>query len=114
MKTCLFFACSALLLGLSAQAGTLADGKWSATNCGTLPPSPEIDDSGVEAYNASLKAVKAWQQAAQAYANCVVGEANADNEAIAKAANAEQERFKAAVAEISAAAKAAKAKLDRQ
>jgi hypothetical protein len=95
-------------------AGTFADGTWNAAQCGATPENPVIDDSGVDAYNASLKTIKAWQQKAQEYNNCVVNEANADNEVIAKAANVQQERFRAAIAEISSVANTVKTKLDRK
>lgn len=103
-----------LILVFDVQAGTFADGTWSATHCGSEPANPTIDSGSVDAYNDSLKEVKDWQQKAQTYNNCVVNEANADNESIAKAANAQQDRFRAAVAEISATANAAKAKLDHK
>lgn len=97
---------------LNANAGSLANGGWTPANCGAEPPPPTLDESSVTAFNASLKTVKDWQQRAQAYNHCVVNEANADNEAIAQAANAQQERYRAAAADISAAAAKAKAKLD--
>ncbi|CAI8960859.1 hypothetical protein [Methylocaldum szegediense] len=102
------------LTAIGAQAGTLTDGKWTPSNCGTQTAPPEIDSRSVEGYNRSLKAVREWQQKTQAYNDCVVKEANADNAAIAEAANAEQARFRAAVERISAEAAAIKAKLERQ
>jgi hypothetical protein len=105
---------TALTAAIDAQAGTLTDGKWTASNCGTQTAPPEIDSRSVEGYNRSLKAVREWQQKTQAYNDCVVKEANADNAAIAEAANGEQARFRAAVERISAEAAAIKTKLDRQ
>ncbi|WP_232020302.1 hypothetical protein [Methylocaldum marinum] len=107
---------TAILLALTVvpeiHAGTLADGKWSPANCGTQPTAPEIDSRSVDAYNRSLKQVREWQQKAQAYNDCIVKEANADNAVIAEAANAEQARFRAEVEQIGAVAADAKAKLD--
>lgn len=105
---------TALTAAINAEAGTLTDGKWTATNCGTQAAPPEIASRSVDGYNRSLKAVLDWQQKTQAYNDCVVKEANADNAAIAEAANAEQARFRAAVERISAEAAAIKAKLDHQ
>ncbi|MDD5034435.1 MAG: hypothetical protein PHE55_06720 [Methylococcaceae bacterium] len=65
-------------------------------------------------FSTRSKSVREWQQQAQAYNDCVVREANADSEIIAKSANAEQEQFRAAVEKIKATASATKAKLDRQ
>ncbi|MGH8550004.1 MAG: hypothetical protein ACRERU_15650 [Methylococcales bacterium] len=104
----------ALAAVLEPSAGTLSGGQWSPADCGTQPVIPKLDSSSVEAYNASLKEIRDWQQKAQAYNDCIVREANADNAIIAKAANAEQDRFRAAVEQIGAEATAAKAKLDRQ
>lgn len=98
----------------AADAGTLSGGHWSAAGCGQEPVPPAIESSNADAYNRSLKRVREWQQKAQAYNNCVVQEANGDNEAIAKAANAQQARFKAAVNEIQTKATEIKAKLDRE
>ncbi len=97
----------------AADAGTLSGGHWSAAGCGREPAPPAIESSSAEAYNASLERVREWQQRAQAYNTCVVQEANGDNEAIAKAANAQQARFKAAVSEIQGRATAINARLDR-
>jgi len=95
-----------------ANAGTLANGTWATANCGSQPATPTIDDSSAKAFNDSLKGLKEWQQKAQTYINCLIKEANADSQIIAGSANAEQDRFSAAVADINAAAAAGKAKLD--
>lgn len=98
----------------TAIGGNLSSGQWTAAGCGKEPAPPTIESGSVEAYNRSLKLVREWQQKAQDYNSCVVKEANADNEAIARAANAQQARFKAAVGEIQNKATEIKAKLDRQ
>ncbi|QFY44561.1 hypothetical protein F6R98_19615 [Candidatus Methylospira mobilis] len=97
---------------LNANAGTLANGKWTAPGCGTIPAAPAVDASGVDAYNRSLKQIREWQPQAQAYIDCIVKEANADNAIIVKFANAEQERFRDEVAKIKTTADDAKTKLD--
>lgn len=101
-----------LIVALEIHAGTLADGKWSPASCGTRPAAPEIDSRSVDAYNRSLKAARDWQQKAQAYNDCIVKEANADNSVIAETANDEQARFRAEVEQLGAVATVAKAKLD--
>ncbi len=104
----------ALASVLESSAGTLANGQWKPADCGIQPAAPVLDSSSVEAYNASLKEIRDWQQKAQGYNECVVREANTDNAAIAEAANAEQVSFRTAVERIGAEATAAKARLDRQ
>jgi hypothetical protein len=104
----------ALTAALQIQAGTLAGGRWTPSGCGAAPVPPAIDSGSVDAYNRSLETARAWQRKAQGYNDCVVGEANADNAAIAEAANAEQARFRAAVEQTNGAAAAAKAKLDHR
>ena len=101
-----------LATALEANAGTLADGKWTPANCGTRPEVPQIDSKNVEAYNRSVGQLNEWQKKAQAYNDCVVQEANADNTAIANAANAEQEKFRSDVNKINAASEAARKKLE--
>lgn len=105
-------AFTALSSALNANAGTLINGKWTTPSCGVMSPAPAVDSSGVDAYNRSLKQIREWQPQAQTYIECVVKEANADNATIAKAANAEQERFRDDVAKISAEAAGIKKKLD--
>jgi hypothetical protein len=96
------------------HAGSFANGAWTPSNCGSQPETPTIEDSSGEAYNNSLKGLKTWQAKAQTYVNCLINEANADSQAIAASANAEQERFGAAVSGLNAATAAAKAKLDKK
>jgi hypothetical protein len=105
-------ALTLLCTALSVHAGTLINGKWTAPACSVMPPEPEIDTSGVDAYNRSLKQIREWQPQAQAHIECVVKEANADNAIIAKAATTEQERFRDEVAQIKTTAEDAKKKLD--
>jgi hypothetical protein len=102
-----------LLASLTVHAGNLGNGQWNATNCGAKPPAPPIKTNSVDAFNQSIKAINAWQTKAQEYYNCVVKEANADNEAIAQSANAAQEEFKREVARIQQEADAGKAKVEK-
>jgi hypothetical protein len=101
-----------LFVALGAHAGSLVNGKWTTPGCGVMPAVPEVDASGVDAYNRSLKQIREWQPQAQAYIGCVVKEANADNAIIAQAATTEQERFRNDVDRIKTTAEDAKKKLD--
>jgi hypothetical protein len=94
------------------NAGTLANGKWSPANCGNKPEKPMIDQTNVEAFNQSVAKINAWQQQAKVYYECLVKEANADNAAIADAANAAQAEYRTAVEEIGREAGTAKKKLE--
>lgn len=93
-------------------AGTITNGTWAPTGCGTEPVVPVIEQSSVDAYNQSVKAINEWQQKANAYNTCLINEANADNAHIAKVANEEQSRLRAAIEKIKTDTIAAKAKLD--
>lgn len=93
-------------------AGTITNGAWSPSDCGTEPVVPVIEQSSVDAYNQSVKAINEWQQKANAYNTCLINEANADNARIAKVANEEQSRLRTAIEKIKTETMAAKAKLD--
>jgi len=95
-------------------AGTITNGAWSPSGCGTEPIVPVIEQSNVDAYNKSVKAINEWQQKANTYNTCLINEANADNALIAKTANEEQSRLRAAIEKIKADTDTAKAKLDRK
>jgi len=110
----LFFAAALMFTAVSATAGTLSNGSWSPANCSTEPAVPAIDQSSVDAYNQSVKAINEWQQKATAYNSCLIKEANTDNAIIANAANDEQARLRAAIEKIQAETTAAKAKLDNK
>jgi len=99
-----------LTAALDADAGSLVKGTWSTANCGSLPAAPDLDLSGVEAYNNSLKKTNAWHEKAEAYSHCVIKEANADSQAITQSANAQLEQFRAAVAKLNTAAATARSK----
>ena len=95
-------------------AGTIANGIWLPCGCGSEPVVPVIEQGSVDTYNKSVKAINEWQQIANAYNSCLINEANADNALIAKTANEEQARFRAAIEKIKTDTDAAKAKLDRK
>ncbi len=109
----IFFTAAIMLATVSAgTAGTITNGKWSPSGCGTEPVVPVIEQSSVDAYNKSVKAINEWQQKANTYNTCLINEANADNALIAKTANEEQSRLRAAIEKIKTETTAAKAKLD--
>ncbi|MGR9015113.1 MAG: hypothetical protein ACU83U_15870 [Gammaproteobacteria bacterium] len=110
----LFFTAVIILTAPFGMAGTITNGTWSPSACGTEPEVPVIDQSSVEAYNNSVKAINDWQQKANAYNGCLIKEANADNTLIANSANEEQARLRAAIERIQAETTAAKAKLDKK
>ena len=110
-----FFAAVIMVATASVgTAGTITNGAWSPSGCGTEPIVPVIEQSNVDAYNKSVKAINEWQQKANAYNTCLINEANADNALIAKTANEEQSRLRAAIEKIKTDATIAKAKLDRK
>lgn len=111
-KSYLFIA--AMIIGVigSADAGTLVNGNWAPAGCGVKPVAPQIDGKDVETFNKSVAAINEWQQQARVYFECLVKEANADNAAIAEAANREQAGYRESVENVGAAAEAAKKKLD--
>lgn len=110
----LFFTAALMLATVSGTAGTIVNGSWSPNSCGTEPVVPVIDQSSVDAYNQSVKAINDWQQKAHAYNGCLIKEANADNSLIANIANDEQARLRAALEKIQAETAAAKTKLDKK
>ena len=110
----LFFIVIMMLTAISSTAGTITNGTWSPSGCGTEPVVPVIDDTSVDAYNQSVKAINDWQQKATIYNDCLINEANADNLLIANFANDEQARLKAAIEKIQADTTAAKTKLGKK
>ena len=110
----LFFAAAMMLTAVSGMAGTIMNGIWSPSGCGTEPVVPVIDQGSVDAYNRSVKAINDWQQKANTYNGCLIKEANADNSLIANSANDEQTRLRAAIEKIQTETTAAKAKLDKK
>lgn len=103
----------ALCASIVCHAGTLAKGQWTPSGCGTKPVPPVIDSSSVDNYNRSIKTINDWQKRTQDYQSCFIKEANADNAAIARAANMEQTKLKADFDKVGKDAADGKAKLDR-
>ncbi|TAN70312.1 MAG: hypothetical protein EPN17_06020 [Methylobacter sp.] len=110
----LFFTAAMLLTAVSGTAGTLTNGVWAPSGCGTEPMVPVIDQANVDTYNQSVKAVNDWQQKANTYNGCLVNEANTDNALIANTANEEQTRLRTAIEKIQADTTAARAALDKK
>ena len=105
-------AAFATLSAAAAQAGTIQNGTWTpSAECKDAGDPPAISDKSPEAYNKSAKALPAWQAQAQAYANCVNGEAKADQNAVVTGANAVVNKLNDQIKAISAANDAAIAKL---
>ena len=96
------------------RAGTITNGAWAPTGCGIETVAPVVEQSSVDAYNKSVKAINEWQQKTNAYNTCLINEANADNALIVKTAQEEQRRFQAAIQKVKTDTDAAKAKLDRK
>ena len=110
----LFFTAAIMLTTVSSTAGTLSNGAWSPSGCGTEPVAPVVDPSNIDTYNESVKAIYDWQQKANAYNSCLIKEANADNSLIADSANEEQVRLRVAIEKIQSETIAAKAKLGKK
>jgi hypothetical protein len=96
-----------------AHAGSLMNGQWQPANCGQKPPAPAINTKSVDGFNQSIKDINTWQTKAQDYYNCVVKEANVDNQIIATSANAAQQEFKNEVNLIQKEADTGKAKVEK-
>ena len=77
----------AALLAPPAEAGTLENGVWTP-KCTAPAAPPEISAGSASAYNETAKAMLAWQTTAKAYADCLNGEAKADQSTIVNTANA--------------------------
>jgi hypothetical protein len=110
----LFLTAAMMLTAVTGVAGTIANGAWLPSGCGTEPVVPVIDQSSVDAYNQSVKAINDWQQKATVYNGCLIKEANADNSLIANTANDEQARLRAAIEKIQVETTAAQARLDKK
>ncbi len=104
----------ALLVTDIAQAGTLNKGVWTASGCGEKPNPPLIDDRNADAFNRSAEAINDWQQQAKNYYDCLIKEANSDNEAIVKIVNQELDGHKNLVDRLAAKSNAVRKKLLRQ
>jgi len=72
-----------LILANPADAGKLEHGSWSPSGCGPVPAAPTgLNLASAAAYQESLKWVKDYQDKVNKYNDCMVTEANSDNDAI--------------------------------
>lgn len=73
---------------LGAQAGTLQNGVWTPSGCGSDPgAAPEMNGKTGETYNKSAKDYQTWADKAKAYQECLVGEAKTDQNSIVEGTN---------------------------
>lgn len=77
-----------LAASLTAVGGASARAAWVPTDCGREPTAPTLDVSSVEAYNAGVDKVAAYEKAARAYNSCVSKEAAREETAISNEAKA--------------------------
>ena len=108
MKTALLIATAFLATAASTvHAGSLGNGSWSPSGCGSKPEVPVLDNSTIDTFNNSVTAINDWQQKSRTYLECLIKEANSDNKLIAETANKVQEQYREQLEKISAEAKAA-------
>ncbi len=112
--TLLFFGMLASALALPGYAGSLSNGSWQPSGCGTVPEAPTVSGDGIDSYNKSIAAINTWQQKSRDYFECLIKEANTDNTIIAEHANQAQAKYRQTVEKIGAEADAAKKKLDKE
>jgi hypothetical protein len=95
VRICVGVAALAAILSGAAQAGTLDHGTWSPSGCGEEPVAPAgLNLSSPAAFQESLKWVKAYEDRIGKYTDCMVGEANADHNAISDAVNGKEQQVK--------------------
>jgi len=81
-------AAFATLSAAAAQAGTLQNGVWTPTTCGTDPgAAPVMNGSSQKSYTASAKEFQAWQDKAKVFAACIAEEAKKDQNAVVETTN---------------------------
>lgn len=112
-RTIFFSGSIALATVLTANAGTLENGTWSASGCGKMPDTPVVESGSVDAFNRSIATINDWQKQIQTYHDCMIKEANADSAAINKAANSEQTRINEALEKVNKEAAAGKQKVEQ-
>lgn len=98
----------------TCQAGSLQGGTWQPSNCGTSPEPPTVTANNIDFYNASVKAINEWQQAAKTHDDCTVKEANADSALIVKTVTDQQAKLKEVVNRLDNELKAAREKLEKK
>ncbi|MDB5396000.1 MAG: hypothetical protein JWM91_3506 [Rhodospirillales bacterium] len=75
-------------MSVAAQAGTLTNGAWTPSGCGSDPgPAPEMEGASQASYSKSAKTFQAWQDKAKVYEQCLSNEAKTDQSAIVESAN---------------------------
>jgi hypothetical protein len=113
IKTFAFLSSLAFFAAIpGANAGTISNGIWTPSNCGEKPVIPVIKDSDVDVFNTSVENINAWQLKSKTYFECLVKEANADNNAIAQSANRDQSAYRDSVDKVREEIAAASKKLD--
>ena len=70
--------------------------------------------AGAESFNRSVDAINEWQDRALAYNSCLIEEANADNDLIAKTANSAQEAFSNMIDRINSEAEKVRDKINNR
>jgi hypothetical protein len=71
----------------TAQAGTIQNGTWTPSGCTDPGDVPHLNSKNADAFNKSAKVAQEWQGKAKVYADCLNGEAKADQQAIITGAN---------------------------
>jgi len=98
---------------LNVTAGSLQNGVWQVSDCGEKPVAPVINTKSVDDFNRSVNDINTWQEKSQQYYNCLVTEANTDNDAITKSTIAAQDEYQQEVNRIQKEANEGKTKLER-
>lgn len=98
---------------LDVTAGNLQGDVWQASSCGEKPVAPVINTKSADDFNKSVKDINTWQEKSQEYYNCLVTEANTDNDTIAKSAIAAQDEYQQEVNRIQKEANEGRSKLER-
>jgi len=98
----------------TTSAGNLSKGTWTPSGCGSKPEAPVIDGSSIDAFNSSVATLKEWQQNSKVYFDCMVKEANADNNTIADTATNAQAKYREEIERVSQEADAIGKQLNGQ
>lgn len=108
LAACLF------LSSASAVAGTITNGVWAPSSCGAEPVAPTLDMSSEKAFNASLNTEEDYEKKNSDYENCVLKEANTDQNAVATSANAIRQKRTAETDKVKADVDAGIAKFSKK
>jgi hypothetical protein len=97
-----------------ANAGTIANGAWAPSTCGSDPgPRPEFNTKNADGFNKSVKDATAWQEKSKTFTECMVNEGKADQNAIVATMNKQIEGFNTASRTMADESNAALAKLNK-